>query len=243
MNGNDGTGKFLHWPSQHGVATPAPKTFAPFRRLLPAISLVCMFAGLTDVQAAGRKVTPKPDPPPAKFSIVFIDPGHGGADAGGIPGQKVKEKSVALDVAKRLQKELVRRGYVASLTRKDDYSLPKSNRIPSPAARTNAIFVSIHFNSAYRSSARGIETYYNTGTSRPLAAHIHRQLLATHPAENRGIKRAGFYVLRNNPLRAVLVECGFLTNASDATLARKASHREKLARRIAAGISDYRASL
>lgn len=212
-------------------------------RLIAFIAIAFVFAALVDAQAARKKVTPKPEPPATKFSTVFIDPGHGGTDQGGIPGQKVKEKAVALDVAKRLQKALVRRGYAASLTRRGDYDVPKPNRIPSHAARTNAIFVSIHFNSAYRSGARGIETYYNTGTSRPLAAHIHRQLLSTHPAENRGVKRAGFYVLRNNPLRAVLVECGFLTNPRDAALARKASHREKLARCIAAGITEYRASL
>jgi hypothetical protein len=38
------------------------------------------------------------------FSTVVIDPGHGGWDRGGIPGEIVPEKTVALDTALRLQK-------------------------------------------------------------------------------------------------------------------------------------------
>jgi len=44
------------------------------------------------------------------FSMVVIDPGHGGSDPGGIPGQMVPEKTVALDTALRLQKLLQRAG-------------------------------------------------------------------------------------------------------------------------------------
>ena len=42
----------------------------------------------------------------SSFSTVVIDPGHGGFDRGGIPGQQVPEKMVALDTALRLQKLL-----------------------------------------------------------------------------------------------------------------------------------------
>lgn len=225
------------------VCPGAVRTGRVSGRLFPALLLVLVFFASTDAHAGRRKTPQKPEPPATKFSAVVIDPGHGGADDGGIPGQKVKEKAVALDVAKRLQKALIRRGYSASMTRTGDFDVPKAGRIPTPAARTNTIFVSIHFNSAYRSSARGIETYYHTATSRPLAAHIHRRVLTVRPTMNRGVKRAGFFVLRHNPLRAVLVECGFLTNPQDAKLARKASHREKLARNIADGIHEYHASL
>lgn len=214
-----------------------------FGRLLPALLLILVFAAWTDAQAGRRKTPQKPEPPATKFSAVVIDPGHGGTDDGGIPGQRVKEKAVALDVAKRLQKNLIRRGYSASMTRTGDFDVSKAGRIPSAAARTNTIFVSIHFNSAYRSSARGIETYYNSPNSRPLAACIQRRILTVRPTMNRGVKSAGFFVLRHNPLRAVLVECGFLTNPQDTKLARKSSHREKLARHIADGIQDYHASL
>ena len=43
-----------------------------------------------------------------EFSTVVIDAGHGGFDRGGIPGQRVPEKIVALDVAQRLEKDCAR---------------------------------------------------------------------------------------------------------------------------------------
>src|SRR5438105_15264572 len=44
------------------------------------------------------------------FSTVVIDPGHGGSDPGGIPGQIMPEKTVALDTALLEQKLLQRTG-------------------------------------------------------------------------------------------------------------------------------------
>ena len=43
-----------------------------------------------------------------EFSTVVIDAGHGGFDRGGIPGQRVPEKVMALDVAQRLEKDCAR---------------------------------------------------------------------------------------------------------------------------------------
>ena len=76
----------------------------------------------------------------------------------------------------------------------------------------DAIFVCIHFNSATRAGANGIETYYYSNQSAALAANIHRQVVAGTTTDNRGIRRRGYYVLRRTAIPAVLVECGFLTN-------------------------------
>src|SRR4030095_15942023 len=56
------------------------------------------------------------------------------------------------------------------------------------------------------------------------------------PSENRGVRRRGYYVLRKTNIPAVLVECGFLTNPTEAAYAQSASYREKLAEEIAAGV-------
>ncbi len=209
--------------------------------------IVLVLAGLlampADAFASRRKAAVPPEPKPAKFSTVVIDPGHGGRDHGGIPGQRVKEKQMALDVALRLRKQLKRLGYETVVTRASDRDMSKDARVAVAAARPGAVFVSIHFNSAYRAGAKGFETYFHTAKSRGLAEHIHSHVVSTRPAVDRGVKRAGFFVLRHNPLRAVLVECGFLTNPGEAALARKASYRDRLARHIATGIHAYRASL
>jgi hypothetical protein len=50
------------------------------------------------------------------------------------------------------------------------------------------------------------------------------------------VRRRGYYVLRKTTIPAVLVECGFLTNPTEAAYAQSASYRQKLAQEIAAGI-------
>ncbi len=214
-------------------------------RLFFLCVLLGVLAAPSEVHAARRKAAAPPvrEPKPVKFSTVVIDPGHGGTDPGGIPGQKVKEKQMALDVALRLRKKLNRMGYETVITRVSDRDVAKDTRVAVAASRPRAVFVSIHFNSANRAGAKGFETYFNTGNSRVMAMHIHGQLLSIKSAVNRGVKRAGFFVLRRNSLRAVLVECGFLTNPDEAALARKASYRDKIAQSIATGIHTYHASL
>jgi len=42
----------------------------------------------------------------ARPAVVVIDPGHGGHDRGGMPGQRLAEKGFTLDTAKRLARVL-----------------------------------------------------------------------------------------------------------------------------------------
>jgi hypothetical protein len=54
--------------------------------------------------------------------------------------------------------------------------------------------------------------------------------------DNRGIRRRGYFVLRRTTIPSILVECGFLTNPSEARLALQSSYRDRLAEAIAAGV-------
>lgn len=174
------------------------------------------------------------------FSTVVIDPGHGGFDRGGIPGQKVPEKMVALDTALRLQKLLQRAGLRTVMTRSTDIFIPLSVRSAIANAQSDAIFVSIHYNASPRNGAHGIETYSENNRGAVLAARIQRQLINRVSTENRGIRSAEYYVLRKCRLPAVLVECGFLTNPVEAQLALTPAYREQVAEQIAAGIIEQR---
>ncbi len=168
--------------------------------------------------------------------LVIVDAGHGGFDRGGIPGQRVAEKSMALDVSQRLRDLLRRAGYRVVMTRDSDVFVPLPRRVAIANSYRNAIFVCVHFNSSTRAGANGIETYYYRRDSTRLAANIHKNVLAGAPSENRGIRRRGYYVLRRTSIPSVLVECGFLTNPMEARLALKASYRQTLAENIARGI-------
>jgi N-acetylmuramoyl-L-alanine amidase len=167
---------------------------------------------------------------------VVIDAGHGGFDRGGIPGQNVAEKTMTLDVAQRLKSVLTANGYRVVMTRDSDVFVPLSTRIAIANSYRNAIFVCIHFNSAKRAGADGIETYFFSRDSLSLASAVHYFVAGGAPSPNRGVRRRGYYVLRKAKVPAVLVECGFLTNPTEAAYAQSVSYRQKLAEEIATGI-------
>ena len=169
-------------------------------------------------------------------TTVVIDAGHGGYDRGGIPGQRVAEKEMTLDVAQRLKNVLAANGYRVVMTRDSDVFVPLGTRVAIANSYPNAIFVSVHFNSAKRSGAGGIETYFYSRDSLPLASAIHYFVAGGAPSSNRNVRRRGYFVLRKTSVPAVLVECGFLTNPTEAALAQTASYRQKLAEEIAAGV-------
>ena len=169
-------------------------------------------------------------------TTVVIDAGHGGYDRGGIPGQTVSEKEMTLDVAQRLKKALTANGYRVVMTRDSDVFVPLATRVAVANSYSNAMFVSIHFNSAKRTGAGGIETYFYSRESLPLASAIHYFVAGGAPSSNRNVRRRGYYVLRKTSVPAVLVECGFLTNPTEAAYAQTASYRQKLAEEIAAGV-------
>ncbi len=185
--------------------------------------------------ARSRAVVPEGDRP---STTVVIDAGHGGFDRGGIPGQRVPEKTMTLDVAQQLKAVLTAYGYRVVMTRDSDVFVPLGTRVAIANSYPDAIFVCIHFNAAPRRSANGIETYFYSSQSLPLASAIHYYVAGGAPTPNRGVRRRGFYVLRKTTIPAVLVECGFLTNASEAQYAQSSAYQQKLAEEIGRGIRE-----
>jgi len=178
------------------------------------------------------------------FTTVVVDAGHGGHDPGGIPQNIIPEKGVALDVATRLKAHLEAAGIRVVMTRATDVFVTLGERVRMANAEKNAIFVSVHFNSALRVGARGVEGFYGSPSGAPLAELIHQKLLPiTVNPDFRPVKRATFWVLRETKCPAVLVECGFLTNPEDAALALQEAFRESLAKEIAAAVVEHRLSL
>jgi N-acetylmuramoyl-L-alanine amidase len=107
----------------------------------------------------------------AVSGVVVLDPGHGGSNkiGGSSPNNAtsasgVLEKTMTLDLAKRVQKELAK--FVAEnpgsdiqihLTRVGDKNLSLSDRAQTAMSKQANIFLSIHFN-GFNSTARGTET-------------------------------------------------------------------------------------
>src|SRR5436189_505744 len=204
-----------------------------FQRQVSLASLVITLVASDNSSAAqtGRSSASSSAP-----ITVVIDAGHGGHDRGGIPGQSVAEKEMTLDVAQRLRNVLAASGYRVVMTRDSDVFVPLGTRVAIANSYRNAIFVCVHFNATKRMGASGIETYFYSRDSLPLASAIHHFVVGGAPSASRGVRRRGYYVLRKTSIPAVLVECGFLTNPTEAAYAQTASYRQKLAEEIAAGV-------
>ena len=104
---------------------------------------------------------------------IVIDPGHGGDDPGAIGRSGLKEKSVALDIALRMQKILEKEiGCRAILTRKEDTFIPLEERTAIANASSADLFLSIHTNANHNKHTRGIETYFLNFATTPEAEAI-----------------------------------------------------------------------
>ncbi len=200
-------------------------------------------------------------------NTVVLDPGHGGHDRGAVSRYGF-EKDFALDVALRSRKLLEKAGYKVVMTRSSDIFIPLDER-PAVANRlADSIFVSIHFNSSSSNAdARGFEIFSiaprgapATNDSTPserdlraepgnsmelpsgaLAGSVYHALLGQVPMVDRGLKHARFAVLRRCERPAVLVECGFVSNAAEGSLISSASWRERVADAVVDGVEGYRA--
>ncbi len=199
------------------------------------------------------------------FKTVVLDAGHGGQDKGAKSSTGF-EKDYTLDVIQNLKRLLVAKGYQVKMTRDADVFIPLEGRADTANTEEDAIFVSVHFNSAADGVANGFEVFsmtprgaLSTGDSVPtldalkdlpgnacdnaslaLATCVHHSLLGHIPETDRGVKRARFVVLKQNRLPAILVEGGFLTSATESQRINEAMWRRKLAESIVAGVDSYR---
>jgi N-acetylmuramoyl-L-alanine amidase len=72
-----------------------------------------------------------------------------------------------------------------------------------------------------------------------LAEAVHDNLLRHDRLKSRGVKQAGFVVLKNPGIPSVLVEVGFLSNAKEAKLIRSSSFQSDAAALIKDAVVDY----
>ena len=85
--------------------------------------------------------------PPAPRARVVLDPGHGGAQEGAISPDGQLEKTVSLDVARRLKAALEHAGVEVLLTREQDVLLALADRVTFANQARPDVFVSLHLNS------------------------------------------------------------------------------------------------
>jgi len=115
--------------------------------------------------------------------VIVIDAGHGGHDTGAIAGGK-REKDLVLQIAKRLERQLRKKGYRVYLTRRSDKFLKLPQRTKIADRKGAKVFVSIHANAVpkrLRHKVHGVETFFLQKTrdakSQRIAARENRAVL------------------------------------------------------------------
>lgn len=182
--------------------------------------------------------TPAPRKKPNERRVT-LDPGHGGADPGTIGAVGTLEKDVTLSMALRLQKLMQDSGMEVQMTRTRDMQILLHPRVDVGDAFDSDVFISIHANHIDDPRIEGIETYYFTPKSLPLAQAVHRRLISILKRPDRGIRRNNFVVVKYNKMPACLVEIGYLSNPREERMLVSPQYQQRAAEAILAGVQDY----
>jgi N-acetylmuramoyl-L-alanine amidase len=169
------------------------------------------------------------------FSVVIIDPGHGGSDPGS-HWHGLVEKNLALDVAKRVDAILRAEGVPTVMTRRTDRTVSLEARATMANRFANSLLVSIHFNANRLQGISGYETFYRSARGKKIALQLQKAIGEKIKGRNRGVTNNDFAVLTRTKGLSVLIECGFISNHSEAHRIKTAAHRQALALGIANGI-------
>jgi len=179
--------------------------------------------------------------------IFVLDAGHGGEDGGAVSIHGISESGINLSVSKKLDSLLGFYGVAPVLLREEDISLHDAdavtlrekkvsdlkNRVAAIQAVEHATLISIHQNTYPDSRYRGTQVFYAaTEGSQELAQQIQSAIKTTIQPENkRDVKPIPdtVYIMSHVDCRAVLIECGFLTNPEEEALLRDERYQRKFA--------------
>ena len=180
---------------------------------------------------------------------IYIDQGHNPQNPNaGAEGNGLREQDIVYRVGIELADLLRANGnFEVRLSRPTPTTQIGTNNTTSLRQRVADAnswgadyFISIHTNAATSSAATGSEAFAFSEPSRAfeLGEDILDWLNQTTGLRNRGMAvRTNLYVLRKTNMPAVLVELGFITNPSDASLMN--NNPELFAEGIYRGIVEY----
>lgn len=196
---------------------------------------------------------------PITNKVILLDAGHGGIDPGATNEDKsILEKDINLQITLKLRELLESSGCLVLLTREEDTSLYEEEAGKTTRQKYNEnlknrrkmieesgvdAFVSIHLNKFEQSKYYGAQTFYPEGKndSKLLSQFIQDELKRVVDKTNqRKIKPSkDIYLLKENKIPSVLIECGFLSNEKESKLLNDEKYQEKVAWAIYAGIQKY----
>ncbi|MGN0383776.1 MAG: N-acetylmuramoyl-L-alanine amidase [Eubacterium sp.] len=231
--------------------------------ILVVIATMINLNGTSDIQALSDNVGIGPGRETLEtYGTVIIDAGHGGNDPGKIGVSGEVEKEINLQIAQKLKNVMEEKGFCVVMTRESDaglYESTDSNKKRSDMAKRceiinsqfesddNTICISIHQNSYTSQSIHGAQVfYYSKSESGKLMAELIQQSLIENvdPTNTRIAKaNSDYYILTHTDCPSVIVECGFLSNYTEAGKLSDEDYQQQLAEAILQGVIDFENSL
>lgn len=190
--------------------------------------------------------------------VFILDAGHGGEDCGTIGVNGMYEKNLNFEITQQLGRCLSDMGFKVVYTRTRDallyteeenikglrkiYDLKNRARIVEDYK--NAVFISIHMNSFSDARYSGLQVFYGLQdkSSISLAAAIQARVKRDlQPKNQRKIRSGeGIYLMENLSCPAILIECGFLSNAEECQKLCEKEYQKQLCFAILCGIIDLK---
>lgn len=189
--------------------------------------------------------------------VLIIDAGHGGDDGGAVAPNGTLESEINLDIALRLETLADFWGVTTVMTRTESsIAYPAEAETLSAKKKADqharldlihktpgAILISIHQNNYPSSSPWGIQVFYGAvAGSDHLASITQTNLTDQLSPENRRVASSidsGIFLMREANCPAILVECGFLSNAEELAKLESETYRTELAAVMLASYLQY----
>ena len=190
--------------------------------------------------------------------IVVVDAGHGLPDGGAVGVNGTIEQEVNLAISFKLCEVLQGKGIKVVMTRVNDHCLSEetegksiremkredmNKRLDIIKKSKGNLFVSIHMNYFTNSSVDGLRLFYDRKheETKTLAENIQQKMSEVTGAKMYAVKDAdrNLFLMKDPPVPAVLVECGFLSNAEEEKKLNDDDYRSRIAWAIADAIEEY----
>lgn len=190
--------------------------------------------------------------------LIIIDPGHGGEDGGTSSADGIIEKDINLSISRKLDILLTLCGYNTLMTRNEDKLIYSDshesmrskkvsdirNRMSVIENNPESVFLSIHQNYFTQQKYNGAQVFYspNNPESKLIADYIQKSVRESLQTGNeRKTKKSGkeIYLLYHSKTPSVMVECGFMSNPTEAALLNDEEYQIKMSLVILNGLNEY----
>jgi len=231
-------------------------TYSVLSRPTESTMNVVIIGGMAVVADKIKSIVEGTEQPPYLLAgvAVIVDPGHGGPDTGALGATGTYEKNNTLPVGLNLASLLRSAGAQVTLTRSTDVTpaVGPYSELSDLQARTKIandqkadLFISLHNDASSNPEPGGTTTYYSSASSvatqsKAFADSMQREVVKAMALNNRGVRDAPFYVLKNTKMPAVLVEIGFISNPSEEKLLGAPDVQKKVALGVYRGILSFK---